>query len=468
MGKYKILAQDIIKNVGGKDNINSVTHCMTRLRFELKDINLVNEEKLKENQSVISTARARGQFQVIVGNFVGDVYKDIMLELDLDLGPTERISEKKENEDIITKLTDTITKIITPTLGVLISAGLLKGLIAILIALQVLSPDSGTYIILNSLGDTLFYFFPIILGYTSAEAFGLNKFIGMVLGASLIYPGIHESMSSGNVIFEFLSNTPFASKAYKTFMGIPIIFPEAGYGSTVIPIILITYVGAKLESILKQWIPDIVGFAFVPFLTLLICSPLSFIIIGPIADVIQSLISWVTISLYEFSPIVAAIVVALIYQPLVIFGLHWPLITLALTNYTSLGYDYLWPMMFTASFAQTAVVMAVGMRSENKKIKVMSIPAIISGLMCIIEPAIYGFSLPVKKRFAFSCIGAAIGGVIITTMNAYQFTLGIGLFGFAGFVNPSGDMRNLYIAIIATLITMVVTFTLTYFTYTED
>lgn len=463
MGKYNKLALEIIEGVGGKGNVINVTHCMTRLRFDLKDLSKINENKLKDNPSVISTARAGGKFQVIIGNSVGDVYQDVVAEL----GLSRKAVKVEENVGIITKFTNTITKIITPTLGVLVSAGLMKGLIAILVAMKLITPDSGTYAILNALGDSLFYFFPIILGYTSAETFGLNKFLGMVLGATLIYPTINEAMLAGDVIFEMFANTPFAINAKASFLGIPVIFPATGYASTVIPIILITLVASKVEAFFKKLIPDIVGFAFVPFLTLLISVPFAFIFIGPIANLLQSLISWGTVTLYEFSPILTAIVVALVYQPLVIFGLHWPLITLALTNFTTLGFDYLWPMMFTASFAQTAVVLAVGVKTKNKKTKAMAVPATISGMMCIIEPAIYGFSLPDKKRFAISCFGAAVGGVIITLLNAHQYVLGTGLFGFAGFVNPNGDTRNMIIAVIATLITMVITFALTYITYKE-
>ncbi|NLC05811.1 MAG: PTS transporter subunit EIIC [Erysipelothrix sp.] len=464
MSKFSKLAQDIVQQVGGKDNISHLTHCMTRLRFDLKDMSVVNEEALKSHPQVISTAHAAGKLQVIIGNSVADVYDEIKNELG---NINQNSSPNDTKEGIITKLTNTITKIITPTLGVLVAAGLLKGLLALLSALQVLSATSGTYVILNALGDALFYFFPIILGYTSAETFGVNKFVGMVLGGTLIYPGVMESMMSGDVIVSIFTNTAFQMDAFTTFGGIPVFFPQAGYASTVIPIILITYFASYVEKALKRVIPDIVGFAFVPFLTLLICSPIAFLVIGPIANFASSIIGWITASMLDISPVLAAIVVAMIYQPLVIFGLHWPLITIAITNFTTIGYDFLWPMMFTASFAQTAVVMAVGLRTKNKNTKAMTLPAIISGLMCIIEPAIYGFSLPDKKRFLFSCIGGAAGGVIITVFNAVQYNLGIGLLGFSGFIAPDGSMRNVIIAAIGTVVTMVIAFVLTYITFSE-
>ncbi len=462
MNKYKQLAEIIVKNVGGVNNIIDFTHCMTRLRIKVRNNDLINEKVLQDNEKIISTTYAGGRFQVIVGNAVEEVYNEIR-KIVGDQAESNKTEDKRKG--LLNKFTDTITKIITPTLGVLVSAGLIKGLLALIVAVGWVAEGSGTYVIINATGDAIFYFFPIILGYTSAVAFGLDKFIGMIIGASLIYPGVLQSFTSGDVVFEFLSGTPFAAHAFGNFLGVPVVFPMMGYASTVVPIILINYFAAKVEKLLKSKIPPIIGFAFVPFLTLMTAIPLGFIIIGPIANLASSLISWTTITLFDISPLLTAIVVGLVYQPLVIFGLHWPLILLAITNFTTLGYDYLWPMMFTASFAQTAAVMAVGLKTRDKKEKSMSIPATISGLMCIIEPAIYGFTLPVKKRFAFSAIGATVGGVIITLMDARMYTLAIGLLGFVGYVNPNGDLRNVYIAIFATLITMIITFGLTYFTF---
>lgn len=464
MSKFKDLSTEIIKGVGGKENVENVTHCLTRLRFDLKDFRIIDEEKLKSLPGVISTARAGGKFQVIVGNSVNDVYTEVVNQL--NIAGSQKVGEEKVG--ILTAITNTITKVITPTLGVLIAAGLLKGVVALLQSFNLISPDSGTLAILNALGDALFYFFPIILGYTSAETFGLNKFIGMILGAVLIYPGIGEALAGETPVFQAFTGTPFELTAYKTFLGMPIVFPMAGYSSTVIPIILINWFASKVEKFLKNSIPDIVGFAFVPFLTLILVTPLSFLVIGPIANILQSIIGWAAMSVYNFSPILAAILIALIYQPLVIFGLHWPLITLAITNFGSLGYDYIWPMMFSASFAQTAAVMAIGLKSKNKKTKAMAVPATISGLMCIIEPAIYGFTLPDKKRFLFSMIGGAAGAVIITLFKAVQYSLGIGLLGFSGFLNPNGDNQNVIIAAIGVLVTMVVTFALVWITYKDE
>ena len=467
MSKYESLAKTIINAVGGKSNISGLTHCMTRLRFELVDDSKIDEAALKNNKNIISTNKAAGKYQVIIGNSVSDVYDEVVSQLGIN---ADKLAKKDAGvkEGFVTAVVNTICKVITPTLNVLVAAGLLKGLLAILSALGLVSATSGTYAVINAVGDSIFYFFPIILGYTSAETFGLNKFVGMLLGATLLYPSMVATLGGGDVVFTLFAGTAFESNAYATLFGIPVIFPASGYASTVIPIILINFFAAKIEKFFKKHIPDIVGFAFVPFLTLLIAASLGLVIIGPIANLIQCGIGLIIETLLGISPLLTAVVVALIYQPLVIFGLHWPLIAMAISNFGALGYDYLWPMMFTASFCQTAVVMAVGLKTKNKETKGLALPAIVSGLMCIIEPAIYGFSLPDKKRFAFSCIGSAVGAVIITLMHCVQYTLGIGLLGLSGFIDPAtGSVRNVIIAVVATLIAMAVTFILTYVTYKE-
>ena len=463
MKNYDRLAEFIIRQVGGKENIQSLTHCMTRLRFQLKDESVVDENKIKEHPDIISTSHGAGRLQIIIGNSVGSVYDAIMGQI----GIQENKQIEEEKKDLLTRLIGIITEIITPILGVLIAVGLIKGLLALFSAVGIAPAGSGTYIFLNAAGDSLFYFFPIILGYTSAETFGLNKFVGMLLGCILVYPNITADFTGGEAVFEIFQNTPFHLEASSTLFGIPVCFPANGYSSTIIPIILITYFGSKVEKILKKWIPDIVGFAIEPVITLLFCGAAGILVIGPVTNILSNIILWATESLYVLSPVIATIVIAMVYQPLVIFGLHWPLITLAMQNIGTLGYDYLWPMMYTASFAQTAVVMAVGLKTKNKKEKTAAVPAIISGLMCIIEPAIYGYTLPVKRRFLISCISAAVGGVIITVTNSTIVGLANGVLGFPVFIKPDGDMSGMFIAIGACVVTMILAFIATILTFQE-
>lgn len=466
MEKYKELSSFIVENVGGKENIENLTHCMTRLRFKLMDDSKVNEAKLKSHSGIITTMKSGGLRQIVIGNHVDSVCDTILDQIGNNSCTGENNTTEKKS--VLNKLTETITKVIVPTLGVLSASGLIKGLVALLMALSIITEKDGAYIILNAIGDSLFYFFPIVLGYTSAETFKVNKFVGMIVGASLVYPNITQSLTSGNAIYTIFNNTPFQTSVYSTFFGIPIIFPATGYATTVIPIILSIYATSKIERLFKKYIPDIIGFVITPFLTLLIAVPLTILLIGPIANIANLFITYITETLYAISPLLTSIVIGIVYQPLVILGLHWPLITIAINNFATTGSDFILPMIFTASFAQTAAVMAVFLRTKKKNTKVICVPAIISGLMCIIEPAIYGITLPKKKRFVFCCIAGTIGGAILTLTSTKMYAVTVGILGFVGFINPNKTMTGVIIAVIATLVTMLIAFLLTFITFEED
>lgn len=465
MAKYSDLVSFIVKNVGGKDNVISVSHCMTRLRFKLKDYSLVDEKNIISNSKITTAQKAGGEYQVVVGTSVEDIYTELIASLGL-----KNVESQTEEKDmsVLNKIIQIITKSITPILGVLMAAGLIQGLLALLVACGALETTDGAYIILSVMGSALFTFFPIFLGYTSAKAFQMDGFVGMAIGACLVFPTILTSLTAGDPLFVLFANSILETPVYKTFFGIPIIFPTTGYNSTVVPIIVSMYFISKFEKFLKKHIPDIVGFTLVPFLTIAVCVPLTILAIGPIANILSLLITAAITFLNNLSPIIASLVVGVVYQPLVILGLHWPLITIGITNMGALGYDYIIPMIFTASFTQTAVVLAVYLKTRDKKVKNICIPAMISGCFCIIEPAIYGVTLPVKKRFAFSIIGATVGAVIISIFSARMYAVSVGVLGTVAFINPNGDMSGFIVAIIATIISMTVAFLLTFIFFNEQ
>lgn len=466
MGKYNELTKSIIQLVGGKNNIINVTHCMTRLRFTLVNLSAVDEAALLKTKGIVTAQSAGGKYQVVIGSHVADVHKEIMEALNLT---TQEIPTEEPKKGILNSIIDIITKVITPVLNVLIATGLIQGTLAVMNATGLVAPTDGAYILLNAMGNALFQFFPIILGYTSAKAFNLNGYVGMLIGGIMVFPGITGAFAGGDALYTLFQGSIFQTDIYKTFFGIPIMFPATGYASTVIPIIFATYFAAKVEHFFKKRIPEIVGFTLTPFLTLLIASPIVILVIGPIANFASLLITAAVTNLYAFSPIITAIVVAFFYQPLVILGLHWPLITIAITNYVGTGSDYILPMIFTASFAQTAVVIAVYLRTKSKKMKGICIPAIISGLFCIIEPAIYGVTLPVKKRFAFSMLGGVVGATILAALNTKMYAITVGVLGIVGFLNPeTSSFTGLFIGIIASLAAMATAFLATYLTFGKD
>lgn len=466
MNKYKELAGFIIKHVGGKHNIENVTHCMTRLRFTLKDVKLVAEAELLNHNAIATAQLSGGKYQIVIGTHVGEVCEEILQQLGFIAKDN---GEHEQKENFLNRFIAIITQVITPVLGILIASGLIQGLLAILTALHVVVPGDGAHIILNAMGQALFTFFPVALGYTSAKAFKMDGFVGMMIGACLIFPNILVDINAGEPLYTMFAGSIFATPVFKTFFGIPIVFPAMGYTSTVIPIILSMFFTSKLEKIMKSYIPSSIGFTLVPFFTMLIAVPFTMLLIGPIANILSVIISAGVTTLYGTSSLITAILVGLIYQPLVIFGLHWPLIMIGINNLGTLGYDFILPMIFTASFAQTAVVLAVYMKTHSKKMKNICIPAMISGMFCIIEPAIYGVTLPIKKRFFFSCIGGTVGGVILSLLAKPMYAASVGVLGLVSFVNPSGgDFQGIMVAGMACVIAMIIAFVLTYITYKSN
>lgn len=464
MSKYEELASFIIENVGGKKNILGLAHCVTRLRFTLNDMALINENALKNKDGIATAQLAGGQYQVVIGTHVGDVYEEVMQKLD-----GQKLQDKNESSGRLNAAISVITKSITPLLGGLVACGLVQAVLSVLNIFGLASEGSGSYLILYAIGQAIFQFFPVLVGYSAARAFKLDPPIGMIIGAVLIFPGLTEAMTQGQPIMNLFNGTPFAVNVYQNFFGIPILFPSFGYSSAIIPTIIIVYLAAKLNQFLKRVIPEVMAFTIVPFLTLIIIIPMSFLIVGPILNVLMQGIGLAVTGLYGFSKTIGAIIVAMVYQPLVILGLHWPLITIGMADFGKIGYDaIIMPTIFSASFAQFAVVTAVYLRTKSKNMKNICVPAMISALFCIIEPAIYGVTLPVKKRFAFSMIGGGVGAAIMCTFGSVAFAPVVGIFGFAGYINPNGEMESLIITVIGVIAAMLVSFLLTFFTFTEE
>ncbi len=463
--KYEQLAKDIIANVGGKENISSLAHCITRLRFKLKDESKANTEVLKDMDGVVTVVKSGGQYQVVIGNHVTDVYNAVLAVGGFEAAaPVEEESDEKMNP--FNKFIDIISGVFTPTLGVLAATGMIKGFNALFLSLGWLTADSGTYAILNAIGDCLFYFFPIFLGFTAAKKFNVNQFIGMAIGAVLVYPSL-AGLMAGTPLYTLFSGTVIESPVYVTFLGVPVILMD--YSSSVIPIILATFVGGKIEKGFKKIIPDVVKTFLVPFCTLLVIAPLTLIVIGPIATWAGKLLGATTNSIYGLSPVIAGIFLGGLWQVFVIFGLHWGLIPLVINNLTVFGSDPIIASVFGASFAQTGVVLAILLKTRNAKLKSLSIPAFISGIFGVTEPAIYGITLPRKKPFILSCIAGAVSGAILGLSGSTLYMMGgLGIFGFPSFIGPDGINKGFYGVVIAVIVATVLGFLLTLFTYKDE
>lgn len=478
--KYDGLARIIIQNVGGKSNIISVAHCITRLRFKLKDESKANKEVLESTDGVIKVMQAGGQYQVVIGNQVNDVY-DAVLEVG-HLAAAGAVDEEGNaveetsgggKKSPVSLLIDVISGTLQPTLGVMAATGIIKGLLALFDFLGLIPAASGTYQVWYAVADGFFYFMPIVLGYTAAKKFKVNEFIGMAIGIALCYPAMVNS-TAGTVLGTVFTGTAFEMSYYLTFFGIPVIMPASGYTSSVVPIILAVAIAAPLEHWLKKVIPDVIKLFVVPFVTLIFMVPLTYLVIGPIASILCSILSLFFNAIYSIPVVgglIGGVLIGAFWQVLVIFGLHWSLVPLAMINYSLLGYDFILSPYFCVSFAQTFVVLAIVLKTKDEKLKKIAIPAFISGIFGVTEPAIYGVTLPKKTPFIYSCIAGAIGGAFTGLMRTRSYSIGgLGLFGLPSFIDTTGVMglTNMIYILIAILIASVAGFAMTYVLYKDE
>lgn len=478
--KYDGLARIIIQNVGGKSNIISVAHCITRLRFKLKDESKANKEVLESTDGVIKVMQAGGQYQMVIGNQVNDVY-DAVLEVG-HLAAAGAVDEEGNaveetsgggKKSPVSLLIDVISGTLQPTLGVMAATGIIKGLLALFDFLGLIPAASGTYQVWYAVADGFFYFMPIVLGYTAAKKFKVNEFIGMAIGIALCYPAMVNS-TAGTVLGTVFTGTAFEMSYYLTFFGIPVIMPASGYTSSVVPIILAVAIAAPLEHWLKKVIPDVIKLFVVPFVTLIVMVPLTYLVIGPIASILCSILSLFFNAIYSIPVVgglIGGVLIGAFWQVLVIFGLHWSLVPLAMINYSLLGYDFILSPCFCVSFAQTFVVLAIVLKTKDEKLKKIAIPAFISGIFGVTEPAIYGVTLPKKTPFIYSCIAGAIGGAFTGLMRTRSYSIGgLGLFGLPSFIDTTGVMglTNMIYILIAILIASVAGFAMTYVLYKDE
>ena len=461
MSKYENLAKEILENVGGKENINSLTHCVTRLRFRLKDESKANDEALKNNPGVVTVMKSAGQYQVVIGNHVPLVYADVCELAGISNG-TQQV-EDEAPQGLFNKLIDIISGCFQPILGPLCAAGIIKGLNALLVFILGSSfSNSGTYMILNAIGDSIFNFLPIILGYTAAKKFNVNVIVGMIIGATLCYPTIQtDTLSAAG---KAIGTLPFIGSYYTKFIGIP--FVSGNYTSTVVPVICIVALAAQIQKIAKKFVPEMLQNFFVPFFVLIISLPIGLLVIGPVVSLLTTVLSNMFAGLYAFSPIVTAFVIGALWQCLVIFGLHWALVPMAMVNIGNLGYDTILPGMLGTTFAATGVLAAMYLKLKDENKKALAIPGVISAFCGVTEPAIYGFLLPEKTPFVFSCIGGAVGGAIMGTVAAKQYVIGgLGIFSVVNYISPKGNATGMIVSLIAGAVSLVVGFVLTMIFY---
>ena len=479
MGQYHELAGEILKNVGGIENVKSVRHCITRLRFVLKDEKIANDDVISNLDGVIQVMKAGGQYQVVIGAAVDDVYEELVSGYKVPgVGAVAADDEPEEAEDgksknVFNMLMDTVSGSMAPTLMPLAAAGMIKGLLALCIAMGWLTADSGTYMIWYSISDGFFYFLPIILGYTAAKKFGCNEFLGMALGAALVYPAMVNLSASAEVMGTLFEGTAFQMSYYNTFLGIPVILPASGYTSSVIPILIAVWAASKLERGLNKVVPQLIRSMSVPFLCFAVMAPATYLIIGPVASMISGVLTLITETLINI-PVVGGAVVGMVvggaFSTLVMFGLHWAVIPIMLNNIAMLGYDPLMAAASVGGFVGVSQGLSVILRTKSDKTRNVAIPATISQFFGVGEPLLYGIQLPSRFLFVQNIVFSAIAGLVMGALNVHAYSMGsAGLFGVPTFMDPTGaDTSNIVFYLGTLAVIMVIAFVFTMATYHDD
>lgn len=449
--EYKALAQDILRRVGGKENIVSLVHCATRLRFKLKDNGKADAEGLKANPGVIMVVESGGQFQVVIGNHVHDVWLAVRQEAGLS-DDSEPVAESVEKGSLLGQIIDVVSGIFTPFIGVLAASGILKGMLALAVVCGWLTPQQGTYKIWFAASDALFFFFPLFLGYTAGKKFGGNPFVSMVIGGALTHPLMIQAFEA--------SQAPGA--AVEHFLGIPVTF--INYSSSVIPIILASWVCCWLERKSNALLPSSMKNFFTPAICLAVVVPLTFLLIGPLATWLSHLLAQGYQIIYAVAPWLAGAAMGALWQVCVIFGLHWGLIPLMINNLTVLGHDSMLPMLLPAVMGQVGAVLGILLKTRDARQKVLAGSAFSAGIFGITEPAIYGLTLPLRRPFIFGCVAGAIGGAIVGFSNANVYSFGFGnIFTVAQMIPPQGLDSTVWGGIVGIFAALIISCGLTFF-----
>ena len=446
---FERIAKEVLENVGGANNVAHVTHCVTRLRFNLKDDSKADIDKIKKIKGVMGQVNKGGQFQVIIGNDVSDVYKEL-LKLGNFKSSNNQEEEKGAKKGIITSVFDTIAGIFTPIIPAIAGCGMLKAFLGLFVALGLISTETQTYYIFSFISDAAFFFMPLLLAYTAGIKFKTSPFLAMVIGGVLLHPSFSALVSAGEPV---------------SFLGLPVRL--VNYSSSVIPIILIVWLMSYVEKLANKFIPKVLRLVFVPLIVITVTAPIGIIVIGPlgtvIGDVLASGIMFIDSKATWTLPLIMGGLTPLI----VMTGMHYSLYPALFTQLATLGYQTLMPGMLISNVCQGAAALCVSIKSKNSELKQLASSTGITALLGITEPAMYGVNLKLKKPLYAVLCGGALGGLYagLTAVKGYTPS-GSGLPGIAAYIGP--EMSNVVNILIACGIGFVATFIITWFIGFED
>ena len=419
--KYTKDAEAILAGLGGADNVDSVYHCITRLRFSLKDNAKADETALKAVPTVVGVNDAGGQYQVVIGDRVSEVFEAVVGR-EPRLGSEPAADAKKKGGNPAQRFFDFIGGVFAPILPAIAGAGLLKGILALLAFAGWIDVTSGTYLVLSAIGDAAFYFLPVLVAMTAARKLGANQYVAVAMAGVLVYPALITALGSGEAI---------------DFLGAPVT--AVTYSYSVIPVLLGVYLMSWVERGLNRIIPRIIRLMVVPLITLVVVTPITLLLLGPIGTFVGNGISGgITWGLSNGGPIAGAIIGALL--PLIIMtGMHYALVPFILTNLAQTGVDKFLPLTYVQTFATAGAALGVAIRAKSKTLTSLAFSTSFTALMGVTEPALYGLVVPLRRPLYATMIGGAVGGAVSLGfgVNAYVLAGNGGIPGLPGLVGET-------------------------------
>lgn len=455
---YESVAKKILQRVGGKENVLNLVHCMTRLRFTLKDESIVDDEAVKKTKGVMGVMKKSGQYQIIIGNDVANVFAELNKLGNFSNEAPQKAPVKKEKQNVFSMLMDTISGIMAPVIPAIIGAAMIKVLLTLLPMLHILDTSGNTYNLLSVMGDGAFFFMPVLIAISAAKKFGTNTYYAASIALIMLHPNFISMMSEANEAGETIRFLGFLPVTY------------ASYAYSVIPIILAVWSLKYVEKLADKITPVVTKNFLKPMLVVLIEAPIALIVLGPLGAICGNVLSDVVYAVHDKLGFIAIGIVAGIYPFVVMAGMHHAFTPIKLGVIAATGYEnFICIGELCSNMAQGAAALAVSIKSKNKDFKQIAGSSAFSALFAgITEPALYGVTLRLKRPMLGACIGAAVGGLFGGFFQMKCF--GIATPAIVTIVQYVEEDRaaSLLIAAATILLTVVVTFIATMIIGFED
>lgn len=446
---YTELAEALVAAVGGKENITGVSNCMTRLRFVLKDDTIPVEDEVKAIDGVKGVMNQGGQYQVIIGTHVSNVLPFVQKVAGLsEEAAAEEEEEKKDN--LFNRFFKTISGCVIPMIGPMIGGGIIKGVLTILTTLGWLDSSGGIYMVLYAAADACLYFMPIIVGFSAGKVFHCNQYVTAAIGAAFLYPDLVSAVEEG-----------------LSFGGIAIA--DASYSNTLFPILLASFFASLVEKGAKRIIPETLQLTLVPAITLAITVPVSWLVIGPIMNVLSNALSSGIMWIFDVAPVIAGVILGAFWQVIVLTGLHSAMVPVLINNIVTVGSDPVNAVLGLTVWALAGVSLGYALKMKDPKKRADGFANMATCLCGVTEPTIYSICLPQIKCFAAAWVGGGIAGGICAAMGCRLYSMaGDGLFRIPGMINPEGLDISFYGFLITAAVAFVVSAVIAYFVADPD